>query len=751
MGLFSSEYRTSVSTSVSRAVEDKQLPQTLKGAVIQATLKEGNVTDYITASLIDGLVIKTDRMYYYAKKSYPTGLPSKSAIYAAASEKALIAALRPILGEVSIDYANYGPLNLLHTAWVAVVNTYKHNSSTNELLALSATKGFKVYLKDLIPVVQEATLEELGNGSLDFWGISANSGFTHRRVPTTDNIRGFTPLLVDPAATSDYVKMVYTWEKVTITKTVDKTVTYETESREIMEESLIIPFPDFVLANEYIQVRYSGGDGLFNYFTYAMRTGRPSLDLIYAPTPYEGVGSYFPNIFFRRGGGSMSTVKDSEDYKASIKMMKYLGMDYEAILKTIDSNPDASKVEQAFMTMATPAKTDKPLQARYLFDFFNDAYTQAGGKLITQSTAYFKLSPVSIVIQDKYSKCALGFSGIHREVKGGVIGKVGFCTTELGGFSRVETVTQPVGNEGGTQQVEVTVETPVHYYRKQIAERSYYEVQVLDLSMSYFIKNGYSTVGTKEDPILLVPIDYKLVKEYSLLDRETLYASSMHYVFNAYQEQEVQWYQTGVFQTLLTIAAVVWTVYSMGSDGGQMLSLALAGSSWAAQQLIMMAIEAILTNYLVGVVASLIIKAVGIELAFFIAIAAIVYGGYKIAEAGGVKGAPFAEKLLFAANSLTSGISKQIKLAYNDLRSEYASFEAYAKEKAEELEKANDLLSSSTLLSPFVIFGEKPGDYYNRTVHMGNVGVLSVAAIGSYCDTALALPTFADSTEFLES
>ena len=45
---------------------------------------------------------------------------------------------------------------------------------------------------------------------------------------------------------------------------------------------------------------------------------------------------------------------------------------------------------------------------------------------------------------------------------------------------------------------------------------------------------------------------------------------------------------------------------------------------------------------------------------------------------------------------------------------------------------------------PLIIWGEKPDDFYNRTVHSGNVGVLGLDAIESFCDIRLKLPEIQD-------
>ena len=82
-----------------------------------------------------------------------------------------------------------------------------------------------------------------------------------------------------------------------------------------------------------------------------------------------------------------------------------------------------------------------------------------------------------------------------------------------------------------------------------------------------------------------------------------------------------------------------------------------------------------------------------------------------------------------------------------DLMAESKEFDLLSKEKIKLLDTANDLLDNRSMLSPFVIFGEKPDDFYNRTVHSGNIGVVGVDIIHSFVDMSLALPKLHDSIE----
>jgi len=62
-------------------------------------------------------------------------------------------------------------------------------------------------------------------------------------------------------------------------------------------------------------------------------------------------------------------------------------------------------------------------------------------------------------------------------------------------------------------------------------------------------------------------------------------------------------------------------------------------------------------------------------------------------------------------------------------------------EKTRKLEEANTLLDQSNFLFPFVVFGEEPDDFYNRTIHSGNIGILAIDQVGAFVDNALKLPT----------
>jgi hypothetical protein len=186
--------------------------------------------------------------------------------------------------------------------------------------------------------------------------------------------------------------------------------------------------------------------------------------------------------------------------------------------------------------------------------------------------------------------------------------------------------------------------------------------------------------------------------------------------------------------------AVIFTVWSMGGDGGQLLAGVIAGTTTLTAAMVVIATK-LLVAYMISVAIKLFVKEVGAEFAILLAIVAIAFGVITIAEAGGLEGAPWATTLL----QLSTGLMQAANTVnMEELMGEAEDFLEMAEEQTKLLDTAKELLEGNTLLNPFVIFGESPDDYYNRTVHSGNIGVLSISAISSYVDISLTLPKLED-------
>lgn len=733
MGLFSSKRKTIVGTTVSRAIGDDSMPNSIKTGVLTGIMRSGELTDYMLENLVSGLGMRAENMYSYAEKKYTHGLPSGEVYAATQGQEQVEVILAALEGTtVTVEYSRLGAPNSLHVSWMRLVSQYGYNPDTNELTVLSAQKGKPVFLDDMAIVVPASQFESFEPGALEQWGAPAKAGPTPLRPRVSALVgamREHTPVVTSTTITEDVVRVSYVWEANT-PRLGSGAVPYP-------KEVMTLPIDGVDDNADYFHVKYQV-NGVTKYWMYRLGAGtHPQLDAVFN-TPLTENGVFFPFAYFRYNKRSEITDKSTEDYKTSKRLVKYLGVDYDTVAAAIDENPDIGDVQQAMLIMAVPANTTNPLEQRYLFDFFEAIHSGRGGSvapLPPASTFTWRgltgLNRFSMVIQDKRFKMSLSDAGIFKRRMVGSIGRVGSYSSGTGS----ETYQVPRVDETTQQTTVQNKSIPYHYYRYQVTQHIYEEVRVLGLQMQYFVLDGYATTADETDDILLIPLDRSITTKYTMKDKEVLYARSLHYVFNSAQVIKIKWYQTGVFKALLLIIAVVMAIY----DGGATLGAVLGLNAVAA--IIATVIINLIIGQLLPVVFKLFVRVFGKELATLLAIIAIIYGAYQIFDAGSVAGAPWASELLQAANGLTAAV---MDAKFTDLMGEYTAFNLFVDDQTKVLEDANKLLENRTMLSPFVIFGEAPDDYYNRTVHSGNIGVLGIQAVSSYTEMALTLPKLND-------
>lgn len=753
MGLFSSKTKVSVSTVVSRVLDDRLIPNSVKTGAIKGILSDNQLVENIMEDLVSSMGAKGERLYRYGKTKYPYGAPTsrlyRSSDILGVTKKVLE---RKVQAEVTLDYAHYAPLNMQHYAWQHLCDAYEYNAQTNELVALSRTKGVPVYLEDIHIRLTQSSMENLTESGLSRWGSPATTGITpvqpYGRVTTTHS-----PITVDSAATEDYLVIQAVWEK-SATSSVDGVPRY---TQKVFREEFSFPMVSTEEGAEFIQVKYkyrveasrssswgkteTGEYGeiitinyvnFIQYFTYQVGTGTyEELDALFNDD-FDDLGSFFPFGYFRFNNQPTSTDPYSTEYKAQTKLMGFLNMNYAEVNAAINANPDIKEVNSALMMLMVPAVSSNEMENQYLFDFFKQIYLNTAA--VTQGTP-LPLNPllsslsarlygntaspaqVSLAVRDARFMTTLGFNGIYRKIVSGTIGKVGNHTSSGNGTT--------------------------YYYRKQITPQLYEEIQVGNLRRTYNIDGSNSTTNN------MIPLDHAITRHYSIPEREQLYARSLHYVFNSRHETKIKWYQQGWFGTVLIVSAAVWTIWSMGSDGGSALGAAIAaGTATAVDIAIAIAIMA-LEYVVVKVVAKLFVKLLGPEFAMALAVVAAAYGMYSgYGATAGSMDSMLAQNLLSVSNSMISEVSAGYKKDLELLKKEGEEFNLFAQAKMDELEKIQEELEGSRLLSPFTLFGESPDAYFNRTVHAGNIGVLGISAIENYCSMALRLPELTQTVDF---
>lgn len=714
----------------------------VKSGVAKAILSNGSISESILEYMVTGIGVRPEKAYQYAKSSYTYGLPSSVLLKDNDGLPAVFAELSRIKGEsVVIDYYHFGALNLLHFGWIKLSNDYGYSSKTNELTVLSLAKGTPVYLVDMVVVINKLTNEELLNGSVEQWGTPPSAGYTPKRLSGLGEYAPHSAITTNSGIANDYLDVHFNWEVTTTVIVEGVSVTRKT----LEKSSMAIPVAGYSLASDYFQVGYTSTTGR-GYWLYAIGAGTyPKVDAAFTSAP-TNLGSFFPFAYFRLSKSSMDNYKTTDAYKTTEQMLKKLGMNYANTIKAINENPDIADVEQALLTMAVPANSTNSIEQKYLFDFFKKLFFEAGSAGIGDASnltlpnrrGNFPGEPVkpkvSVVIQDKRFKMALSSAGIFRQVKYGIVCGVGKHTSKVSSIN----ILQTSYNRTLKRDDVFSVAVPIHVYQMQVTETLYEEISVHALSMTYYILDYYTTVGTALDPILLLPLDYAITSQYTIAEREELYARSLHYVFNSSVTTKLKWYEQKSFGTFVKFAGIFISIATLNPA-------ALAATTITTTAIALLILDNIVIPYiLAAVVFPLFVKLLGVDAAMLAAFMAIAYAVTAGIKAGSLAGAPWAKVMLSVANGLTDAITESISSSIQEISNEMAEFSKYADAKFTELASTKALLETNNYMIPMLKLGQTPDEFYNTAVHAGNPGPLTITAISSYVSLALTLPKISD-------
>lgn len=758
MGLFSSKKKHFVDTSVSRVVDDEKLPTTAKSATLMAILEEGDIADKLLDSLKESSVFDFDRMYRYGRDEYYYGLPNSQRSSSSGNQvkPAIQSVLDAMVGqEVTVDYAAMGTMDYTHATYQLLTDQYDYSAVTNEIEALSQQKGTTVWLVDVVPVYDLQTLEEADSGTLTPIGFPATSGYTPDRKAQAGALGRFrqqTKPLYSGELDFEVTIVQYMWIDGAGKKHYD-------------EMTFAMEFDD--ITADYFMARFSYSDSLgedhIGFMSYERGEGSfPILDNLYNYS-YVEPGTYFPFVFFRSNDQNRTAEKyhDTEAYQTTSKLVEKIGMDFQEVGDTIHENKDVGDIEQGVMVMAVPAKSDDPIELEYLYQFWNRLAVQQESSSQYNNNLPFNSYDASRVttsdkellnIYDADFSMKIRWRNINSYLRAGTLGPVGTVVQEKTTLSMQESYTKRAYDhstgEYGFVDLPRNFQVEGFVIRKQITESVYQEIVVGDPSLYYYVGKGKGITADFDDERFLIPIDRDLTLGMPTLGREILYLRSLHFVFNSLVTKRVKWYQSGIFKAILIVIAIVITFFSSG-QGAPLIALAAAGAYYTLAYVI---IVAVVKMYIMQQGLKLVAKELGAEFAIIAAVVLAMYGGYQAYSYGSVSGAPFASELLAASNGLFSAAENQIVEDINDIVGELADLTEEYEEKMDELQAIEEDLNFQSLIDPLAfvgqvpktILGEAPTDFYDRTVHSGNIGTLAFDMIHNHVELGIRLPEFDD-------
>lgn len=777
MGLFSKKKKTYVNTSITRMVEDKDIPDLGKTAAMEYVLSNQEIsvrTERMSISEIynkevnNSLSIKMRSARNYAKNKYAYGLPKADLLIKEGVD--IKQALTDYISSVSnatikMQYAIFGPVNNYHFLREILASTYGYDIKTNELTVLTQQKGFKCYLQDAQIVYCSNTIKEvIDPDSLVQYGYAATSGYTDFRKE--DRKRKHTEWSEDVSADHDYAVVYVSYKdaagKEQVFTFTENFLDYEYSGKtptDGLDESntgdldpnrVSNPVKDIFESKDYYQACYeyefpNGTKGITN-FTYEYGSGYiPTLDRLFNAD--QKIGEYLPNIYARLDGRKLNDddLKDTDRFKTSKQIARRLELNYDNWVTELHKQIGSLEyVRQILMTTAIKVNDDNDsLTREYLYEYFMAMYshmpdTFAGSDYNSLQKDYYAGAAKvgqTILVKDEVYQQSLTFNAIGYEDILGSIGTVGTTKHDRG--------TMVVKNNRGFFLGVSTVD--IHYFRKQLTPNVYREIRVYGLSTTQYVEGGYTTVSAGGDDNLIVPFDISVLDTFNSREKNDLYCKSLIIMLHTVQVVKQKWYQTGIFKVIMFIVAVVVSLFT-GGQGMTLYAILYA----VAQAVVISVAVTLVAKFLVNVLHI----DVGIVFAV-IAVVAIIYGGYiALSDTVGVAGIT-AQQLLTVANTSFQISSEGMKLqALNVIKAINDSADAF-KTKMQELKdrikdlgitdiKSDYFLMANVPSSMDIRMGEFPADYIDRTKAGVDMSMMVQSLPGNYVDMAINIPTFQD-------
>lgn len=755
MGLFSSKKTYTVNVTTQAVFEESQIPTSALNGVIRGIMQDQDIVPSMLDELTQCMGIRAmTAMHNVQKKGYDIGIPKAQVMnYIQAKEEVLTTIQANIGRKITEEYYYMGPLNSMHFGWQYCHDALGYDAVTNELVGLTASTGFKCYLSDMKATYLREDFDWMvktnDTGMLAQLGPSPRSGF--RPSAPFNTLSGMGVYAEQPeyevsdVATEDYVTIQYE---------------FQDENGTFVTRGIVASMSAFENTADFHMCRYTDDAGKIGFFTYLQGSGTyPGIDSAYALENTE-LGTYFPWAYFRADGEDVYDVFAQRTVDQMSAWCEQLGISYDQLHDGVHADPDVDDVEQSILMMAIWPGNKNPACREYLFKHFGALHSNSLPQVLLDPTLEGKMnaftsSPSQMqYIRDNVFGMSLQYSGISRRRIPGNIGKKGTYDSRYGVMSQ-ESQTYLTQTPVGTGVSNAWLMQPGWIYQYQVTDALYEEIIVYGLRANYEVhrKKGYA--AGEQDAELLVPIDRAIVQTMSVPAREQLLCRALTMMVNTLIVTKSPWYASTGFKIILLVVAVVVTILSAGTAWQSIVAAYGVGMTALALTVLTMIVKAVVISYGVKLFA----QAVGPKLALVIAIIAVIYGNTAtVADAS----ATWAENLIQVGTALVkeAGALNQEQLAagYRDLVEDAEAFSAWGRDQMDGLsDKMQALGLNPTIvglgafdvvkMGPQLILGETPSGYFDRTVHSGNIGVLTYDMTEAYVALQVSLPTFNQTQE----
>lgn len=756
MGLFSSKKKYVVNVTTQPIFEEAQIPTSALNGIIKGIMQDTDIVPTMLEELTNSMGIRAiTGMYNTQKRPYNVGIPKAQVSTYIQAKDQVIAAIQANIGRlIDVEYYYMGPLNSMHFGWQHCHDALGYDANTNELKGLSATTGHPCYLTDMIATYLKTDYDWMVQtndmGMLAQLGPSPRSGY--RPSAPYNQLSGIGQYAAQPAyevsdvATDDYITIQYEFK--------DANGTF-------VQRGLTVSMAAYDNTEDFHMCRYTDTTGKIGFFTYQHGSGTyPSIDLAYALED-STLGTYFPWAYFRVKGEDVYDVEVKETVDQMRAWCDTLGVSFDKLHEGVHQDPDADDVEQSILMMGlNPGRQNAACQ-EYLFKHFSALHANALSQGALNPTLEgrmqaFTSSPSQMqYIRDNRFAMSLQFSGITKRRLAGVIGKKGEYKSKYAVMSQ-DSQAYLTQTPGGVGNGSVTPTQPGWVYQYQVTAAVYEEVIVYGLRSNYEVHRKKGFAAGSDSPNLLIPIDAAIVRTMAVPAREQLLCRALTMMVNTVIVVTSPWYASAGFRIVLMIIAVVITIFSAGTAWQAIVAAASVGAVALTITVLTMIVQAVVVSMAI----KLFVKIVGPKFALIVAIAAVIYGSTSAATAQ--LSATWAENLVRVGASLVNQAAtvnqQQIAAGIESIVEDAQAFSAWAQEQLDGLGDKMQALGLNPAIvglnsfdvvkmGPQLVLGESPTDYYSRTVHAGNIGLLSIEMTESFVAVKTQLPSFNQTQE----
>lgn len=415
------------------------------------------------------------------------------------------------------------------------------------------------------------------------------------------------------------------------------------------------------------------------------------------------------------------------------KILDLVGVDLTEISEALDENPDAGVIKDAFFYFASDASGSTQYEMEYAYTFFLKAFG------IQSSNTSGGMNQIRV--EEDNFRHYVHWSSISKTVVTG--NTPNYVTT--GDLYSVSVT------PGAQQQAWFKFVDSVDYViTKQTSPTEYTEITVSGFVTYYHIK--YDTDSVYITPVdyldadtnqVLLPIDTDILDGMPRRVREEILYKGMKLIIYAFERIKLKWYETGFFANVIKLAGIALSLITLGTS-----LIASAAISVSAAALTLM--KTVLVNLVVDYTIDWIVDELGDLLGDYVVLVRIV-GAIVASSASGALDTTksLADQIMKLTEVVMQSVQESLKDSIMELQEEMESWKDEKEQWEKEIEAVQGLLDRPILSDPMYmlnpnapvfVLGETPTAFYNRSIHSGNIAVISKQEARNFVASNLRLP-----------